>query len=178
MRSKLGAQAQDEVDDAGESILNRLRSLPAFVQTSTLCTHVGFNNEVPTIPIIRDALKTGRKVFVPIVVAVDDRLRWSRLRAIEHLAPGRFGVPELAPEHRDIAEPPDDSVTIVPGMAFTKQGARLGRGGGYFDRFLATYAGVSIGLAYNWQIIDTIPEEPHDMRVDYVVTPEEVYVAN
>ena len=64
---------------------------------------------------------------------------------------------------------------LVPGLAFTKKGERLGRGKGYFDRYLNSYKGLKIGIAFNQQIYDSIPTEVHDELLDYLVTETNIY---
>ena len=60
-------------------------------------------------------------------------------------------------------------LVFVPGLAFTRDGARLGRGGGYFDRFLSRFEGTSVGVCFQEQVLDELPEEDHDQRVDHVI---------
>ena len=74
------------------------------------------------------------------------------------------GAPEAVP-----------GVLLVPGLAFDRRGGRLGRGGGLYDRYLAGFGGVSIGLCWEGQLVDRVPREPHDEPVDYVVTELSAY---
>ena len=64
---------------------------------------------------------------------------------------------------------------MTPGIAFTHDGKRLGYGGGYYDCFLTTFIGISIGLAFELQLIDCLPLTPYDKRVDYVLTETKLY---
>ncbi len=79
-----------------------------------------------------------------------------------------FGVSLLAPPPQAPEAVPE--VVLVPGLGFTRTGKRLGRGGGHYDRYLATYRGVSVGLAYREQLLDSLPWEAHDMAVDAVIS--------
>lgn len=83
------------------------------------------------------------------------------------MVPGAHGP--LEPREGIPAPPPD--VILVPGLAFTHSGHRLGRGGGYFDRWLASRRGIpTVGICFSCQLVDSLPVEPHDLRVDAIVT--------
>lgn len=84
-----------------------------------------------------------------------------------------FGVPIGAPKATAPIEVPD--ICFIPGLAFSKKGGRLGRGKGYYDRYLEDYSGVKIGVAYSEQLIEDIPSEDHDQLLDGVVTDEGLF---
>lgn len=86
------------------------------------------------------------------------------------LVPGKFGIPEPRPECPALPLNQLDLV-LVPGVAFTALGARLGRGRGFYDRILASVTGRKIGVAFDEQLVDELPVEPHDQRVDAILTP-------
>ena len=65
---------------------------------------------------------------------------------------------------------------LVPGLAFDKSGARLGRGRGFYDRFLAGITGFRVGVCFDWQLVESVPVEAHDIRMDAVVTPSQIIV--
>ena len=102
----------------------------------------------------------------------EGRLDLYRVDSLYELAPGAFGVREPAadPAH---AVPPDAlDLILVPGVAFTRDGARLGRGGGFYDRLLAALPAhiCKIGVCFDSQILRELPVEPHDQRVDFIAT--------
>lgn len=103
-----------------------------------------------------------------------DGLEFYRIRDFSECSVGRFGI--LTPpawDGRRVCAMEADCI-LVPGMAFDRRGARLGRGGGYYDRLLANRPAVStaLGVAFSEQIVESIPEEPHDLRVDVILAPE------
>lgn len=73
---------------------------------------------------------------------------------------------------RQIGEPVVPKVLLIPGLGFSKTGDRLGRGKGYFDRYLENYNGLKIGLCFKVQLTDVIPQDPHDIKMDWIVTEE------
>jgi 5-formyltetrahydrofolate cyclo-ligase len=97
-----------------------------------------------------------------------DALSFRPILALSELIPGRFGIREPVPGQS--LEQLD--VIVVPGLAFTAQGGRLGRGAGYYDRFLSTIPGttVKIGVCFEFQRLPEIPDESHDVKMDAVVS--------
>jgi 5-formyltetrahydrofolate cyclo-ligase len=110
-------------------------------------------------------LPVGRHWLYPRSEA--SALVFCRVESLEDLIPGRFGVRE--PQGPIYPDPP--RVVLVPGLAFDFQGRRLGRGAGYYDRFLATLPSTirKIGVCFSFQVLTDIPAEPHDQRVDAIV---------
>jgi 5-formyltetrahydrofolate cyclo-ligase len=140
-----------------------------------LMCYVSRRDEAPTHDIIRGCLARGQKVCVPWVAEETGAIRAGRLKNFTtDLAPGHAGILEPRDTCRRPVEPRDISLHFVPGMAYDPNGARLGRGSGHYDRFLADCAPetVKIGLAFSWQIVESIPTEAHDVGMDLVLTEE------
>jgi len=87
------------------------------------------------------------------------------------VAAGKFGISEPISTCEEIALDKFDAV-LVPGLAFDPDGNRLGRARGFYDRILATASGVKCGVAYDFQLVEKIPVEPHDAKVDFIATPK------
>ena len=157
-----------------QAIAARLEAQKNYQDAPTLFTYVSLAEEVDTHGIIERALRAGRAVAVPRVEG-DHRLVWVRVDSIDDLAPGAFGVLEPSGTALSLTAS-QETVVLVPGTAFDRDGHRLGWGKGYFDRFLHEFAGTAIGLAFDCQLCDSIPIEPHDCPVDYVITESETIV--
>ena len=93
--------------------------------------------------------------------------------------PGAFGIPEPSQDEPTL-EPEDLDVLLVPGLAFTQSGDRLGQGGGYYDRLMPRLRDDAkrVGLCHGWQVVETLPTHPHDVRVTHIVTENETFVAD
>lgn len=155
-------------------IAKRVLSLDVVQSAPTILTYIGgVHNEVETLPIVHSLLELGKDVYAPCIVG-RGLLTWRSLGSADRLVTGAFGIPEPDPGRCPETPPPIDAPVIVPGVAFTRDGYRLGYGGGYFDMFLDKHRGPSIGLAFDEQIVDDIPIEPHDRGVLYVVTPSAI----
>jgi 5-formyltetrahydrofolate cyclo-ligase len=118
------------------------------------------------------------------MLATTQAVLWPRLRASGELELAPSSASELVRDAAGLLTPPLDraavavgpaDVVIVPGVGFTRAGARLGRGGGHYDRLLSHCAATSIGVAFDIQLVDELPTEPHDRPVDLVVTPGGVW---
>lgn len=144
---------------------------PWFAESSTVFTYVSTGNEVMTGDIIEKALKAGKRVCVPRVVP-GVKMEVVPIKNLGHdLQPGFFNIMEPRPELPPVSEDQADLV-IVPGLVFDRRGYRIGYGGGYYDRFLLKTANNCriIGIAYDFQIVEKLPADEHDMRVMAVIT--------
>jgi 5-formyltetrahydrofolate cyclo-ligase len=113
-------------------------------------------------------------VLVPVVRGPGEML-WSRLETWDDLARGHFGLLEPRGDRTRPSTPPPGAICLVPGIAFTPDGGRIGYGGGYFDRFLIYFDGFTAGMAFNVQMRDALPLDECDVRVHAVVTESAVY---
>ena len=154
-----------------EAIRRKLVRLAAYRRATTVACYVSLPYEVETHQLIQDMLMTGKRVAVPYVRG--RQLTWCELRDPAHdLRPGAFGVLEPRPSIRRVVRTEELDVIVVPGVAFDRHGHRLGHGHGYFDRFLDTLPAdiPIIGLCFDFQLVATLPHEPHDHPVDAVLT--------
>lgn len=174
---RLRSQPQRARQAKSRAIAGRLRRLEAYRQAKTLLCYVSFDGEVETLPILRKALSDGKRVAVPAIVPPSKRLLAVELRDVRRdLTASHFGIPHPRVTTRRV---PLKSLklVLVPGVAFDRRGRRLGRGGGYFDRFLQRLprSARKIGLAFDFQIVEKdLPEEKHDIPMSGVVTNKEV----
>ncbi len=157
-------------------IREKLLSLPEFRQANVIFFFASFRSEVSTFKQIEDALAQGKKILLPSVDKENKELRLFKVDALSEMSPGYIGIPEPnvpAERERDIN---DAQLVIMPGAAFDLSGNRLGYGGGYYDKLLSHLRRKIplIALAYEEQIVDFLPAEPHDMRVNVIVTDKRV----
>lgn len=151
-------------------------SLPEFRQATVVFMFASFRSEVSTFPLIEEALRLDKRVVLPSVDSANKELRLYEIRDILELAPGYMGIPEPAvpgERERDIN---DVTLAVMPGAAFDTRGSRLGYGGGYYDRLLARLRRKIplVALAYEEQIVDSLPAETHDKKVHVIVTDKRV----
>jgi 5-formyltetrahydrofolate cyclo-ligase len=157
-------------------IKKQLFLLPEFQSSPVILFFASFRSEVSTASLIEEALRMGKKVVLPSVDPVHKELRLYEIKDVNELSPGYMGIPEPAvPSDRE-RDVNDVTVVIMPGAAFDLRGNRLGYGEGYYDRLLSRLRRKIplIALAYEGQIVDSLPSEPHDIRVHIIVTDERV----
>lgn len=171
IKDRLLSQNKEEKREKDSIIKEKLSSLPEFKEAKTVGFYVSLASEVDTEALIDEALRAGKTVVVPVMDG--DDLKFHRIEDRKaDLAEGPCGI--LQPDKsREKLFPKDRmDVVIVPGVAFSKEGARLGKGRGFYDRFLKDlpHRVKRIGLAYDLQIIQDLPVAPHDVPVDTVIT--------
>jgi 5-formyltetrahydrofolate cyclo-ligase len=165
-RARLGAEEREEKSRA---VAARLEGVAAFRDARVIALYAALGTEVDPAEIARRALARGVRVAYPRVGHADRRLAFA-LCAPADLVRGRLGAAE-PPPGAPAVDPAEVGCVVMPGIAFSEDGLRLGRGGGYYDATLPHLAGAArIGLAFDVQIVRTLPREPHDAPMDAVVT--------
>jgi len=174
--------SKEEVREKSEQIKERLCSLDEFKKSKNILTYVSFNNEVDTINTIKGLLdKNEKKVIVPFVEKGNPILQLSEIKDFNDLEPKTYGILEPMEYKIKKFDIGKLDLVIVPGVVFDKNGHRIGYGYGYYDRLLGKLNenATKIGLCYEFQLIEKIPEEMHDVPMDIIVTEEKVFkVAN
>lgn len=153
-------------------IQQQLLSVPEFINAKVVLFFVSFRSEVSTPALIEEALRLGKKVILPRVDREQRKLRLYEVKGMHELRPGFMGIPEpdvSGERERDIN---DADFVVMPGAAFDRSGNRLGYGAGYYDSLLVSLRRKIplVALAYEEQIVESLPSEPHDIPVDLVVT--------
>ncbi len=170
-RDAMPAAARDE---ASAAIRTRLDRLDAVAQARTLLAFASFGSEVQLDPLLSGAIARNVGVFVPWIERFSPPdLQISRVTDLDRdLAPARMGIREPDPRWRRPARVDRLDVVIAPGVAFDPCGRRLGYGAGFYDRLLTRLRPGTpvIAVAFDIQVVDALPLEPHDMTVDAVVT--------
>lgn len=154
---------------AGNIIQSALTALPEYAAARSVALYTAFRSEVPTTGLLRQALSVGKEVLLPAVVG--HGLVFRRIRCETDLLPGRYGI--LEPDGSCPQQEPDSiDLFVIPGVAFDLSGHRVGYGRGYYDRALHRYesGGKLIGVCYDFQLVDVIAGEPHDVIMDRVIT--------
>jgi 5-formyltetrahydrofolate cyclo-ligase len=128
-------------------------------------------DELDVWPLLEEFLAGGKIIALPFFDAEKKNYGARQIKnAATEIIAGKFGVRESAPTCAEIQLNRFDLV-LVPGMAFDLRGNRLGRGQGFYDRLLVEASGVKCGVGYDFQLLETIPAEPHDTKVDFIFTP-------
>lgn len=156
----------DKKEEASKKACNFIINMEEYKKAKCIVVYMSAFGEVDTSYIIEDAKKNGKKIAVPISNPLNNTLTISYLT--DNLKKGAYGISEPAEkENVPFSEP---EFIVVPGICFDKKGGRVGFGKGYYDRFLAAAKGFKAGLCYSIQITDEIDLNPHDIKMDAVVS--------
>ncbi len=149
-----------------------LLALPAYQQARKILCYAALPREVQTGAFIRKALRAGKKVYVPRITPQGRQMRVCRILNLQKdLRPGVFGIPEPVARRRSASQRMQMDLIVVPGLGFDFSGGRLGRGKGYFDRFLAGQPkAYKVGVAFSEQRVKKIPLSKQDVKMDAVIT--------
>lgn len=166
--------SKEEQRKKSKEIKEKLFSLKEYKDSEIVLFYVSYNGEVFTHDIIRDALKE-KVVVVPISNKEDCSVSLSKLGKWYDLETSSYGI--LEPRKECIKDVPIDVVDliIIPGVAFDCKGNRLGHGKGYYDRLLRNAKEITkIGLAFEFQIVENITIEKHDISIDKIITEKRI----
>ena len=165
------ALSAELVDTRGLKIQARFLATPYYHHARTVALYAPIRGEVPTRDILTAGLADGKVICFPLSHVRGRVLSFRAVRSEAELEPGRLGVREPL----DAVEQID--LFVVPGLGFTPDGKRLGRGGGYYDATLkaGSIGSRRVGLAFAEQIVDELPTNEDDVDVDLVVTENEVF---
>ncbi len=165
---------QKEEDRTAKSsrIQKKLLSSKEFKSSLTILFYTAFDGEVETLEMIEQAIKLGKRIALPRIIKRTRALVPVLVRNLRRdLVQGPFGIKQPRSIKENIIDVRDVDMVVVPGVAFDKNNYRLGRGGGYYDRFLKTLSSSasSIGLAFDFQIVRRLPKEDHDVCLHRVL---------
>ena len=169
----LGSQSPEALKKRSLRIKKKLFSLAVFKKAGCVCFYVSLPLEVDTTVMIDKALRMGKRVIVPRTNLENKELSLYEIKnRTEDLKKGAYGVMEPRAQKTRFVDLDEVDCLIVPGVVFDKRNNRIGRGKGYYDRFLKKFdrKAVKIGLAFSFQVIPRVPVEAHDEMVDQVLT--------
>lgn len=166
IREQKRAMTQEEISCASARLAEQFFQTEQYAKASVIYGYLPYNQEVDTLPILRRALRDGKRVAVPKVYG--DTMNFIYLDDLSQVAPSSMGIPEPvadAPIARD-----ETALVLMPGLAFDQKGNRMGYGGGYYDKFLAQEPNhPTVALCYDFQMVDVIPTDTYDIPVDLVI---------
>lgn len=150
--------------------LNLLEQTKLFQKSSCIALYYSIPGEIQTHTFLQKWYRE-KKLLLPVII--ENELELHLYQGKEFLQPGQFNILEPSYCCPEISKKEVDCV-IVPGIAFDRQYNRMGRGKGYYDRFLNTISAPKIGLCFHFQLIKKVPTDHFDIKMDYIVTDKEV----
>ena len=170
IRAQKRAMTNAQIDACSEKLAALFRAHPLYQQAKSVYGYLPYNQEVRTVPMLRQAQLDGKRVAVPKVYGEEMKFLW--LDDLNRTMPGAYNIPEPI---GDEPEADDESALILmPGLAFDPAGHRCGYGGGFYDKYLAAHKGhPTVALCYGFQMYPHLDVDAFDVPVDAVITTAE-----
>lgn len=166
----------EEKVNSDAAIAANFLSSELYRSCSKLFLYISLPAEVDTWEILRAALRDKKIVAAP-VCEDNHRMTFYRICGEEDLISGSYGIREPDVSCCAVERPDDQSLCVVPGFSFTPSGFRLGYGGGYYDRWLAAFPGVAVGLCRERWLAEDLPADLFDLPVQAVVTEDQILLS-
>ena len=166
IREKKRAMTEEEIVTASARLGELFRACPQYQNAKTIYGYLPYNQEGRTVPMLEQAMKDGKRVAVP--KCYGDEMRFLYMDDLSKVEKGYAGIPEPVADEPVAHDP--TALVLMPGLAFTKDGSRIGYGGGFYDKFLASEPNhPTVALCYGFQMVDDLPTEDYDIPVDCVL---------
>jgi 5-formyltetrahydrofolate cyclo-ligase len=173
MRERLEAMTAEEFQVCNRELRRRFWGLQPVKNAGLVMLYYSIHREVETISLIEEFFRAGQRVALP-VCAPERELIVKEIRDLSEVQKsGRYGLSEPIPGTPEVESAAIDLI-VLPGLAFDRAGNRLGHGAGYYDRFLrrAPQSLYKLGLAYGFQVVERLPVQKHDIKVNGLLTPD------
>ena len=164
------------VAEASRAVCERVLQSREFQEAAVVFGYLSFHKEISVNAVLEAALRLGKMVAVPWIISRTE-MKAARLVSLENLPLDRYGIrtaPEpvelISPEALELISPEALELILVPGAGFSEMGGRMGRGAGFYDRFLEETKGFRLGVTCDKLLRKNIPTETHDQTMDALVT--------
>jgi len=172
MKYKRRLLLSSDVSKKSERIIKNLLSNTDILNYDKICTYVSSFSEPDTLFLIKYLLELGKKVYVPITDKNTVTISICQIYNTD-FKKGAYSIFE--PKTTNFVSFDTPEFIIVPGIAFDKNGNRIGFGMGYYDKFLSASSAKKVALCYDFQIKDKIPSQNHDIKMDLIITDKNIY---
>lgn len=168
IRAALSELSDQEKAWSDRELIARFLEHPALEGADTVLVYYGVGTEIATAELIETLLGQGRRVCLPKCLP-DQQMEARVITSLDDLEPDAYGIPAPKDSCETVARDKLDLI-LVPGLCFDSRGSRLGQGGGYYDRYLEDFEGLTVGLCREDFFQINLPREPFDAWVRYVLT--------
>ncbi len=164
-----------EIEERSANITAHLLQEHHYKTRKSIMCYSSFGKEVDTHRLLAQIIEDKGSVILPYTDEKTQKLLTFEVEELDTLIENKFGIKEPDPTKAKPVSKYSINLVICPGIAFDKQGHRIGFGKGYFDRFLANLMTINIGLCYDFQIVESIEKQGHDVRMDYIITESRIF---
>lgn len=174
MEEKRAGLAREQVLEYSDDIWSKIYGMESFKSATAVLLYSSIGNEVNTVEIANKALTMGKQVAYPVTNTASMTMEFyavSDLSELMLVKSGSFSLMEPRPDQSAKIIPDSRTLMIVPGLAFDKQGYRTGYGGGFYDKYITKHTILTtIGVCYDFQVVERIPAQSYDRPVGVLVT--------
>lgn len=171
VKEALESLTDEQYIQASQQIAEHLIASSDWKASDVVALTISRGREVNTVQIIQLAWEQGKRVAVPRADFIEKTMTFYEIKNFAELEEGDYGLREPVPDVCPVVSFDELDLIIVPGLAFDKDGGRLGFGGGFYDRFLPKVRVKTIALAFSCQLVPLVPTEEHDQKVDDIISP-------
>lgn len=170
--ARRAAVPRDERDRISRLLVEKILSSKIYRAAKIFMAYASTSDELQLDELFAACFADEKILAIPLITG-KGAMRAVQVPDFDALEVGAFNIRTVKREHRNFIDPAQIDCVVVPGAAFDVRGGRLGLGGGFYDRFLPRAVNATkIALAYEFQVVETLPLEPHDARLDAILTPE------
>lgn len=180
---KIMIEKRDMIDEEKEVFDTKIKldllNTDLYKKSKNIFIYIGFGSEINTKDIISCFFNDNKSVYVPKTNIETKEMNAVKIDSFENLVENRYGI--LEPNNdEEILNKKDLDLIILPGVAFDYDGGRVGYGGGYYDRYLESISKsiTKVALVYDFQLLDKVPCEDHDIKADYIITEKRIIECN
>lgn len=164
---------EEFIKNASKSACENLEKCQEFIDADTVLLYYPIKSEISPLPLFDVCSKVGKRVAFPVCQNENSTLIFKKVISVNDFKCTPVGLFEPI-DDCEVISCGENAVCIVPALAFSKEGHRLGYGKGFYDRFLSDFKGKSVGFSYSALVFDCVSHEKHDVPVDIIITESEV----
>lgn len=172
MRQRRRALDAARQREASLAVCAHLAALPCLKQAQAVMAYMACGGEISLLPLMEQLFAGGRALALPRCEG-PGRMTARLVRSLDALIPGDYGIPAPGADCPMLPAERIDLI-LVPGTAFGRDGGRIGQGGGYYDRYLPQTDALRVGICHDFALLERVPAQAHDQRMDLIVTPSGV----
>ena len=165
-----------ERSDRDARICAAVTSLASYRFAKTVLMYAPTAGEIDVSPIALHAISVGKRIAYPLCNVDEHTMVFKPVSSPDQLVQGSYSIPEPSDSAETLTDL-SESICLVPGLVFDREGYRVGYGKGYYDRFLSTYKQTKLGIVYSDFILDAVPRGRYDRHVDILVTERGIKLA-
>ncbi|BAU29884.1 5-formyltetrahydrofolate cyclo-ligase [Aneurinibacillus soli] len=182
MLAKRATMEAEERQMKSDAVVRHLLAMPEIQEAERIFTFLSFGDEVNLDTFVDACVESGKQIYIPKTDPTSKQMTLYRFKDWGDLVSGPYGIrePGVTRAGAWCWQGEEFHAIIVPGVAFTPSGLRMGYGGGYYDRFLAALSKKPLlaAVCFDVQMVDSLPFEPHDSRVDRIITEQGVTICS